>query len=56
MPAAIALFALGLIALLALAAAGTDFTWEFALFGVPLLLIGTAAVVADRTFRQPYGR
>jgi hypothetical protein len=55
---AVALFAAALITLLALflAAAGTDFTWEFALFIVPLVLVLAAAVVAYRTFRQPYER
>jgi hypothetical protein len=55
---AIALFALGLIALLGLAlvASSSDFTWEFALFVVPALFLGAAGVVAYRTFREPYER
>jgi hypothetical protein len=56
--AAVGLFALGLITLLALfvAASQTSFTWEFALLAVPALLIGAAAVVAYRTYREPYER
>lgn len=55
---AIALFALGLIALLGLAlgASSTDFTWEFALFVVPALFLAAAGVLAYRTFREPYER
>jgi hypothetical protein len=55
---AIALFALGLIALLglALAATSSDFTWEFALFVVPALFLVAAGVLAYRTFREPYER
>jgi hypothetical protein len=55
---AVALFAAGLLALLAifLAAAGTDFSWEFALFAIPAVLMAAAAVVAYRNFRQPYER
>jgi hypothetical protein len=55
---AIALFALGLIALLGLAlvASSSDFTWEFALFVVPALFLVAAGVLAYRTFREPYER
>lgn len=55
---AVALFGVGLLALLALflAAAGTDFTSEFALFAVPAILFAAAAVVAYRTFRSPHER
>jgi hypothetical protein len=55
---AIALFALGLIALLGLAlvASSSDFTWEFALFVVPALFLAAAGVLAYRTFREPYER
>jgi hypothetical protein len=52
------LFGGALVTLLALfvAAAATDFTWEFALFAVPAALMLASAVVAYRTFRQPYER
>jgi hypothetical protein len=55
---AIALFAGGLLLLLglALAASGTDFTWEFALFLFPVGLFTGAAVVAYRIYREPYER
>jgi hypothetical protein len=55
---AIALFAGGLLLLLglALAASGTDFTWEFALFLIPAVLFASAAVVVYRAYRQPYER
>jgi hypothetical protein len=55
---AIALFAGGLVMLLALvlAASATDFRWEFALFLLPALMIGGSALVAYRTYRQPYER
>jgi hypothetical protein len=55
---ALLLFALGLITLLglALAASGTDFTWEFALFAVPALLVAGAVLLAYRAYRQPYER
>jgi hypothetical protein len=55
---AIAVFALGLIALLGLAliASSSDFTWEFALFLVPALFLAAAGVLAYRTFREPYER
>jgi hypothetical protein len=55
---AIALFALGLIALLGLAliASSNDFTWEFALFVVPALFLAAAGLLAYRTFREPYER
>ena len=55
---AIALFALGLIALLGLAlvASSSEFTWEFALFLVPAFFLAAAAVLAYRTFREPYER
>jgi hypothetical protein len=55
---AIALFAVGLIALLGLAllASSDDFTWEFGLFVVPALFLGAAGVLAYRTFREPYER
>jgi hypothetical protein len=55
---AIVLFALGLIGLLALALAAStaDFTWEFALFAIPAVLIAAAALVAYRAWREPYER
>jgi hypothetical protein len=55
---AVGLFAGGLIALLALfvAAAATEFTWEFALFAVPAVLVAAAAIIGYRTFRQPNRR
>jgi hypothetical protein len=55
---AVGLFGGGLIALLALfvAAAATDFTWEFALFAVPAVLVAAAAIIGYRTFRRPYRR
>jgi hypothetical protein len=55
---AITLFAVGLIALLGLAliASSSDFTWEFALFVVPALLLAAAGLLAYRTFRDPYER
>ena len=54
----IILFALGLIALFALvlAASATDFTWEFALFAIPAAIIAIAALVAYRSWREPYER
>jgi hypothetical protein len=54
----IVLFALGLIGLLALALAAstTDFTWEFALFAIPILLIAAAGIVVYRSWREPYER
>jgi hypothetical protein len=56
--AAILLFALGLVGLLALAlaASATAFSWEFALVAIPALLIAAAAVAAYRAWRQPYER
>jgi hypothetical protein len=56
--AGIVLFALGLVALLvlALAAGETDFTWEFALFAVPVALIAVAAIAVYRAWREPYER
>jgi hypothetical protein len=56
--AGIALFALGLIALLALAlaASATDFSWEFALFAIPVGLIAAAGLAAYRAWREPYER
>jgi hypothetical protein len=41
---------------LVLAASATDFRWEFALFLLPALVIGGSALVAYRTYRQPYER
>jgi hypothetical protein len=54
----IVLFALALIALLALAlaASGSDFTWEFALFAIPATLIAAAGAVVYRAWRKPYER
>jgi hypothetical protein len=54
----IVLFALGLVALLALAlaASATDFTWEFALVAIPAVLIVLAGVVVYRSWREPYER
>ena len=37
-------------------ASGTDFGWQFALFGIPVALLVTAGVIAYRTFRNPYER
>jgi hypothetical protein len=56
--AAIVLFALGLLALLALALAATadEFSWEFALFAVPAVLIAAAGLAAYRAWREPYER
>jgi hypothetical protein len=56
--AAIALFAVGLLGLLALAlaAGSTPFTWEFALFGLPLVLFVASGILAYRTYRRPYER
>jgi hypothetical protein len=55
---AIIFFALGLFALLALAlaAGSTSFTWEFALFAVPVVLILAAGELAYRAWRSPYAR
>jgi hypothetical protein len=55
---AIVLFALGLIGLLALTlvASATDFSWEFALFAIPAVLIALAGVVVYRSWREPYER
>ena len=55
---AVVLFALGLggLLVLALAASATEFTWEFALVAVPVLLIAAAAVAAYRAWRRPYER
>jgi hypothetical protein len=41
---------------LALAAGETDFTWEFALFAVPVALIAVAAIAVYRAWREPYER
>jgi hypothetical protein len=56
--AAIALFAGALVSLLALAlaASGTDFTWEFGLFAIPALLGFAAGIVGYRAWRRPYDR
>jgi hypothetical protein len=40
---------------LVLFAMTTDFTWQFALFAVPAVLLGAAAVLAYRFFRRPSG-
>ncbi|HYY76189.1 MAG TPA: hypothetical protein VE644_07720 [Gaiellaceae bacterium] len=40
---------------LALFATTTDFTWQFALFVVPAILLGAAGVLAYRFFRRPSG-
>jgi hypothetical protein len=40
---------------LVLFATTTDFTWQFALFLVPALLLGAAGVLAYRFFRRPSG-
>jgi hypothetical protein len=37
-------------------ASGTEFSWEFALFAIPLALLTVAGVQAYRTFRSPYER
>jgi hypothetical protein len=49
---------LGVFAALVLAifASGTEFSWEFALFAIPLALLAFAGVQAYRTFRSPYER
>jgi hypothetical protein len=54
----IVLFAVGLVGLLvlALAASTAEFTWEFALFAIPILLIVAAAAVLYRAWREPYER
>jgi hypothetical protein len=41
---------------LVVAATATEFTWEFALFAIPLVLLGAALVAAYRVFRNPYER
>jgi hypothetical protein len=55
---AIILFALGLIGLLALALAASvdEFSWEFVLFIVPVILIAAAGLAAYRAWREPYER
>jgi hypothetical protein len=40
---------------LVLFAMTTDFTWQFALFAVPAVLLGAAGVLAYRFFRRPSG-
>ena len=40
---------------LVLFAMTTDFTWQFALFAVPAILLGAAGVFAYRFFRRPSG-
>jgi hypothetical protein len=40
---------------IALFAMITDFTWQFALFVVPAILLGAATVLAYRFFRRPSG-
>ncbi len=40
---------------LVLFAMTTDFTWQFALFLVPAILLGAAGVLAYRFFRRPSG-
>ena len=40
---------------LVLFAMTTDFTWQFALFVVPAVLLGAAGVLAYRFFRRPSG-
>ena len=54
----IALGLLGVFAVLVLAIAATavEFTWHFALFVVPILLLAAAAVSGYRVFRNPYER
>ena len=54
--AVIVLGALGLLSLLALVLAATavDFTWEFALFAIPVALFVAAGVAGYRVFRSPY--
>jgi hypothetical protein len=55
---ALALGFLGIFAVLVLALAATerDFTWEFALFVLPVALLGGALLAAYRAFRNPYER
>jgi hypothetical protein len=55
---AIILFALGLIALLAIALAASvdEFSWEFAFFAIPAVLIAAASLLAYRAWREPYER
>ncbi|MBW3592308.1 MAG: hypothetical protein KY396_01290 [Actinobacteria bacterium] len=53
--------ALGLVGVfsvlvLVIAATALDFTWHFALFLVPALLLVAAAVAGYRSFREPYER
>jgi hypothetical protein len=44
------------VLVLAIAATAVDFTWHFALFLVPALLLLAAAVAGYRVFRNPYER
>ena len=55
---AIGLGALGLFALLVLfiAALTVEFTWHFALFAIPALLLALAGAAGYRAFRSPYER
>jgi hypothetical protein len=50
-------FALSLLAFLVLvvAALAVDFTWHFALFAIPVLLLLVSGVAGYRLFRRPYG-
>ncbi len=59
-PRYLATFALGALGVfsalvLAVAATATEFTWEFALFAIPLVLFVLAGASGYRTFRNPYG-
>lgn len=49
---------LGIFSVLVLAVAATavEFTWHFALFVVPAVLLAAAAVSGYRSFRKPYKR
>ena len=60
-PAFAVSIALGLVGvfaflILAIVATTVDFTWHFALFGIPLALLAAAAIIGYRVFRAPYER
>ena len=55
---ALGLAVAGLFSLLALfvAAQAVEFTWHFALFAIPAVLLALAGLTAYRLFRRPYAR